>query len=317
MAIIVLDAGHGGADPGAVNTAAGRREKDDNLKMALAVGNILHARGQGIIYTRDGDYNVSLNERSRISNNANADLFISFHRNSNADSSANGVESFVRLNPSAKDVRYAQAVLDNVAAIGVQSNRGVQEGDFSVVMYTRAPAQLLELGFISNAADNTLFDQNFNAYANAVADGILTALGVGTAPAIPPSSGDSAVKGIQSALNGAYGAGLDVDGVVGPKTKRALIRALQVELNRNYGTGLSTDGIFGPRTKAAIRSLRLGDRNNMVWILQAMLYVNGFKTTVDGIYGPNTAAQVRAFQRSKGIAADGIAGKNTFERLAG
>jgi len=186
MATIVLDPGHGGSDPGAVNGT--RLEKDDNLRMALAVGQILARNGHRVIYTRSDDRFVSLNDRNRISNNANADAFVSIHRNASVNPSANGVETYVRVNPTPIALRLATNVLGNVVRAGVQSNRGIHQRDFQVLRFTNAPAQLLELGFISNTEDNRLFDINFEAYANAIAQGVMQEFGTGstTPPIVPP-----------------------------------------------------------------------------------------------------------------------------------
>lgn len=77
---IVLDAGHGGTDPGAVYN--GRNEKDDNLALAQAVGKILEDNGVDVVYTRTEDIYQTPFEKARIANQSGADYFISFHRNS-------------------------------------------------------------------------------------------------------------------------------------------------------------------------------------------------------------------------------------------
>ncbi len=79
---VVIDAGHGGHDPGA--TGSYSKEKDINLKVALQVGNLIenNCRGVKVIFTRKKDVFVPLDERARIANNAKADLFISIHTNS-------------------------------------------------------------------------------------------------------------------------------------------------------------------------------------------------------------------------------------------
>ncbi len=91
--IVVLDAGHGGRDPG--NLGSGFKEKDIALKIVLAVGKKLE-RNQDIkvIYTRKSDKFLELHERARIANKADADLFVSIHCNSH-NSKANGTETFV------------------------------------------------------------------------------------------------------------------------------------------------------------------------------------------------------------------------------
>lgn len=319
MATIVIDAGHGGYDAGAVNGT--RYEKNDNLRMAMAVGERLKKCGINVIYTRTTDTFVPLLERSRISNNNKVDLFVSFHRNSASNPAANGVETLIYNNASNKSLQAAEALQQALVNVGIQSNRGVKRVNLSVLRETNAPAVLLELGFISNDQDNELLDSKFDAYADAIARSLAQSVGVNCNPGDSGNNGggngnqNATIRNIQSTLNARYGAGLTVDGIWGPLSKRALIRALQIELNMLYGAGLIVDGIFGPRTKAAIRNLSQGSRGNMVWILQAGLYVKGFETTLDSIFGANTTTQVKAFQTDNGLTADGIAGPNTFEAL--
>lgn len=185
MRTIVLDAGHGGSDPGAVNGA--RLEKNDNLNLALAVQRRLEAAGQRVIMTRSTDVFIPLAERSAISNRNHTDLFVSIHRNAASSPAANGVENFVYINPTPMETQHAQTVLHEIVSAGVQSNRGVRQGNFAVLRNTRAPAMLLEMGFISNTRDNQLFDQNFNAYADAIARGIVRLLGEPYCPSASPA----------------------------------------------------------------------------------------------------------------------------------
>lgn len=171
---IIIDAGHGGSDPGAV--FEGRQEKDDNLRLALEVQRLLQAQGQNVVMTRSTDVFVPLEERSAISNRNNADLFVSLHRNASTNLSYNGLDNFIYTNAPQTTAQKAQNVVDEVASVGVQSNRGVSRANFSVLRRTVAPAMLLEMGFITNARDNQLFDQNFNAYAQAIVRGIMRSI---------------------------------------------------------------------------------------------------------------------------------------------
>ena len=75
-----LQPAHGGADPGAV--FEGRQEKDDTLRLALAVGKILEENGQNVIYTRTTDVYQTPFQKATIGNEARADFFVSIHRNS-------------------------------------------------------------------------------------------------------------------------------------------------------------------------------------------------------------------------------------------
>ena len=89
---VVLDAGHGGNDAGAVGSFS--KEKNINLRYTLLVGDMIKKNipDAKVIYTRDKDVFVNLNERARIANKNKADLFISIHTNSSKNSSANGME---------------------------------------------------------------------------------------------------------------------------------------------------------------------------------------------------------------------------------
>ena len=76
---IIIDAGHNGlTDPGAVFN--GRRESDDTLRLANAVGEILTRNGYDVVYTRTGDLSQSVVQKAELANAANGDLFVSIHR---------------------------------------------------------------------------------------------------------------------------------------------------------------------------------------------------------------------------------------------
>lgn len=314
MKTIVIDAGHGGYDFGAVNGS--RLEKNDNLRLAQAVRDKLAAQGQKVIMTRDSDVFVPLLDRSYIANNNNADIFVSLHRNSSTNPAANGVENFVYTTAPPSSTVKAKNVLDEVVNVGVQSNRGIKKDNFSVLRNTIAPAQLLELGFISNEIDNNYFDRYLDSYATAITKGILESLNI---PYIPPSTNNRAtvIKSIQSTLNQRYNTGLVVDGIYGANTRRALTKGLQTELNKQYGANLTVDGLFGPATRSAVRNVRRGASGNIAYILQAALFANGYDIAVDGEFGRLTEEAVSSFQRSRGLSADGIAGPATFAALLG
>ena len=91
---VVIDAGHGGKDPGRPNKS-GIKEKDIVLKIALDLGKKLENSGNEVIYTRDKDIFLTLRQRAKIANDVDADLFISIHCNAFHDSSVNGSETFV------------------------------------------------------------------------------------------------------------------------------------------------------------------------------------------------------------------------------
>ena len=174
MAKVVLDAGHGGSDPGAVYE--GRQEKDDNLALTLAVGEILENNGVDVEYTRTTDVYHTPFEKAQMGNRTDADYFISFHRNAlPTPNTGTGVETLV-YNDEGIKADMARAINANLAELGF-ANRGVIERPNLVVLRrTRMPALLVEAGFIDNEADNAKFDSQFNEIARAIADGILETL---------------------------------------------------------------------------------------------------------------------------------------------
>lgn len=171
---IMLDAGHGGKDPGAVYN--GRQEKDDTLALTLAVGEILQGRGIDVLYTRTTDVYESPYQKAMEANEAGADFFVSIHRNSYpTDNTASGVETLV-YDRSGLKLQMAENIDEQLEAIGFV-NLGVKERPGLVVLRrTRMPAVLVEAGFINSDTDNQLFDDNFDDIALAIAEGILDTL---------------------------------------------------------------------------------------------------------------------------------------------
>lgn len=176
--IVCLDAGHGGTDAGAVN--GDRLEKDDNLRIALAVRDKLEAAGSErltVLMTRADDTFLELQQRVDLANENGATLFVSLHRNSGG---GKGVEVWTSSLKEKAECRLAQYIMDGLEQAGVQKVRGVKHGtagnpavSYTVVGRTEMPACLVELGFIDNDEDNALLDSHWDAYAQAIADGIL------------------------------------------------------------------------------------------------------------------------------------------------
>lgn len=168
---IMLDAGHGGRDPGAVYQ--GRQEKDDTLNLVLAIGQILQERGIDVEYTRTTDVYETPYEKAMEANNAGVDFFVSIHRNSfPIDNEVSGVESLVY---ALTGIKYQMALNINEQLEGIGFvNLGVHARPNLVVLRkTKMPAVLVEVGFINSETDNILFDNNFQDIALAIAEGIL------------------------------------------------------------------------------------------------------------------------------------------------
>ena len=171
---IMLDAGHGGRDPGAVYN--GRQEKDDTLDLVLAIGEILQNNGIDVEYTRTTDVYESPYQKAMEANEAGVDFFVSIHRNSFPRANeVTGVESLV-YNKEGIKYEMAQNINAQLETVGFV-NLGVQARPNLVVLRrTRMPAVLVEVGFINSDVDNQLFDANFDDIAQAIADGILDTL---------------------------------------------------------------------------------------------------------------------------------------------
>lgn len=159
--LVVIDAGHGGHDSGAVGYG-GVLEKDINLLISIKLKKELSDRGISAVLTRSSDKFIALKPvdmRSEISNSMKASLFISIHLNSGTYAGS-GVECYVSKYKGAdsnkrKSVIISQLILDRFKnSLGFR-NRGTQFGDFSVLRNTieNCPSILLELGFVSNKSE--------------------------------------------------------------------------------------------------------------------------------------------------------------------
>ena len=192
MRRVVIDPGHGGRDTGAIGPH-GAREKDVALAIARDLARRLRALGFGVILTRQDDSYVSLDERTRVANEARADLFVSIHCNAARRRTLSGVETWT-LNVSSdrystrlatfenadaertvSDLRFiladlatranasdarslAQSVQSSLvrnlrARVGKVGDHGVKQALFYVLLGARMPAILVETGFISNPAE--------------------------------------------------------------------------------------------------------------------------------------------------------------------
>ncbi len=204
---IMIDAGHGGKDPGAV--ANRLQEKNINLRMAKILGGMLKEQGFEVHYTRTGDTFIPLEERTAMANGKNADLFISVHCNAHKDKNVRGLEVYylnlatdaqaVRVaarenGVSAKKISDMQFILSDLmlnskinesrqmAALVEQetlrtvrpkyslSSHGSKGAFFYVLTGARMPSILVELGYLTNAPEAA--NLNTDAYLQAMARGL-------------------------------------------------------------------------------------------------------------------------------------------------
>ncbi|MFP3725812.1 SH3 domain-containing protein [Priestia filamentosa] len=174
--VIMLDAGHGGKDSGTVGN--GMYEKDITLDMVKRVKSKLESSGAKVILTRSDDRYLYLSERANLSNNSNANVFVSIHVNSATAPSARGVETFYFGSTSAtlrnSSASAATNILDELLKVTNSPSRGVKTANFYVIKYNHKPSTLIELGFISNTSDASYLRDN--AYRNKAADAIVKGL---------------------------------------------------------------------------------------------------------------------------------------------
>jgi N-acetylmuramoyl-L-alanine amidase len=205
---IMIDPGHGGKDPGATGVK-GLEEKDVNLKVGLALGRHLHAKGFRVLYTRKTDAFIPLEDRTAKANAQKADLFISIHCNSFGDSAMQGMETYyldlansndavrvasrenavsdraisdlqviltdLMLNSKLKESRdlaknlHGRAVKTTKAKHQLRDH-GVHSAPFYVLMGAKMPAVLLELGYITNPDEAKRL--NSASYIDSLAEGL-------------------------------------------------------------------------------------------------------------------------------------------------
>lgn len=192
---IIVDPGHGGADPGATGIA-GLREKDVNLEIGRLVARRLEARGFEVVLTRDGDQTRSLEERTAIAESAGGDVFVSIHANASARALVRGIETYTldrnherhSLDVAARENGIPAAKLDplqralaslQVDEVGQHSEKlaglvhsnvirgarsrdrslpdlGVKKGPFYVLFMSSMSSLLVETGFVTNPHDAAL-----------------------------------------------------------------------------------------------------------------------------------------------------------------
>lgn len=185
---IVLDAGHGGADPGAIGVN-GLREKDVNLDVTLKLRDELEERGYSVSLTRETDRALSLQERVAFKEAQQADLFVSIHANAYHHPSASGslVLYYDRKYPRARypaspemaqlsdiNKQFAQYVLEGLVQEANTINMGIVPSSVYVVRRGTMPSILVELAFLSNwyDAERLADDYDRSLMARGIANGI-------------------------------------------------------------------------------------------------------------------------------------------------
>jgi len=148
--IVIIDAGHGGWEPGAGNGPI--NEKDIVLAISLEVERELKEKNIGYYMIRNDDTYVSLEDRVRIANEKSSKLYVSIHNNSFTDKAQGGI--LTTYNPSSPTgKKIAEIMQSKLGNIGMRDRNIMQRPNLYVLRYTDMPAILLEIGFISNKKD--------------------------------------------------------------------------------------------------------------------------------------------------------------------
>ena len=169
---VMIDAGHGGeTDPGAV--FEGRQEKDDNLRLALAVGSILEKNGVDVVYSRVNDVYNTPYEKAEMANRAGVDYFVSLHRNAASEPGTGSGTMTLIYEGGGTAQELAESINRELARTGFANLGTFERPDLVGLRKTKMPAVLVETGCLDNPGDNKRFDQQFPEIAAAIATGIL------------------------------------------------------------------------------------------------------------------------------------------------
>ena len=168
--LIVLDAGHGGTDSGAIGTS-GHFEKQLTLRTALLLSSKLKEKGASVLLTRTDDQYISLSDRALLANQQAADAFISIHYDSTVDIEAGGITTYYTHN---QQQELASHIQRNLIRNATTEDRGIRQASLRVLRENKRPAVLVELGYISNPAEESLL--HTSGYQEIITDGLLHGL---------------------------------------------------------------------------------------------------------------------------------------------
>jgi N-acetylmuramoyl-L-alanine amidase len=181
-AVVVLDPGHGGVDPGAINEAVGLVERDLTLVIAQGAATVLRAHGYQVALTRsDNATALGNSERGLLANAYSGSVYVSIHLNSFTQPEPNYVTTFWGI--AAKDAAFAEVMQ---AALGDELRPGTNLGDSGVaqlenggLLQARMPAVLVETAFLSNPeeAARLATGERLDQIARAIAHGVMDWLG--------------------------------------------------------------------------------------------------------------------------------------------
>lgn len=251
---VFVDAGHGGGDSGALGN--GYKESDINLQVAKKVENELKSKGIEVKMSRTSDVFLELSERARLSNEYQADAFISIHQNS-ATETASGIETFYhpdKISYKPLSDKIQTNLINNTGA----KNRGVKSGNLAVLRLTNKPSSLVECGFITNRAEASKISNS--------------------------SYQDTLAKSIANGVEEYLKENIEIDSL--PVLKTGIVNTSSLNVRSGYSSSASLIGGLSKGTKVEI----VGEQNGWYKIIYGSGYghVSGAYITLDTPVVPPT-----------------------------
>ena len=264
-------------------------EVNEDRKVKNRVIELLRKNGHTVYDCTDDNgttQNANLKAIVNKCNSHSVDLDVSIHLNAGGGT---GTEVYIYSdNSKAKD--EAERIANNISnTLGIR-NRGVKTSTkLYVLRKVKSPALLVECCFVDNSTDKAKW--NADKCAKAIVEGILN------------NSVNEHVETTTPTTNNNTN-GYD-----------EWVARLQKELNAQFHKGLAVDGLRGPKTLDACVTVKRGARGNITRLIQERLKSVGFHISTDGIFGSGTEKAVKVFQKNRGLTADGIIGRNTWNWL--
>ena len=264
-------------------------EVNEDRKVKNRVIELLRANGHTVYdCTDDNGATQNANLRAIVNkcNSHSVDLDVSIHLNAGGGT---GTEVYIyNSNSKAKD--EATRIAENISnALGIR-NRGIKTStSLYVLRKTKSPSLLIECCFVDNSTDKAKW--NYDKCAKAIVEGILNKRVNENVETTTPST------------------------IHNSKGYDEWVAHLQAELNDQFDKDLDVDGLKGPKTLDACVTVRRGAQGNITRLIQERLNSVGFSLSTDGIFGGDTEYAVKVFQKNRGLKADGIVGRNTWNWL--
>ncbi|MFI4910428.1 MAG: N-acetylmuramoyl-L-alanine amidase [Sedimentisphaeraceae bacterium JB056] len=174
---ILIDAGHGGKDPGTLGiklgSSLGTPEKNINLDVAKKVAAKLSSMGANVRLTRSNDTFIELDDRAALVGRYRADIFVSIHADYIGDSSISGPSCYIARQSTTQSRKIADSIIRQFEKNGIKT-RGVRKANYRVLVKHPKPATLVEVGYLSNYREARALNSSSyrSKVASIIADGI-------------------------------------------------------------------------------------------------------------------------------------------------